>query len=180
MTASNINYTVGRCFDLQWKSIQARKKEIEGIAPKITRNLMKWIPANMTDFLGTIIGVRDVPISYVGRTNVAVPDTSDLLANKPYSEEHGSIETELIARVSHDHPLFGDDSAKVFNFLEEATRGTAVALTIAPYKRKKDGGGCTLRNCVSACWIGRVARNHQNSRRLYEELQVGLHPREAL
>jgi len=31
-----------------------------------------------------------------------------LFINKPYSEKYGSVEAELIARVSHDHPIFGD------------------------------------------------------------------------
>ena len=37
--------------------------------------------------------------------------------------------------------MFGDDSTKVFKFLEEATRGTVVVSTIAPYKRNTDGRG---------------------------------------
>ena len=64
-----------------------------------------------------------------------------ILTNKQFSKNHGSVEAELIARVSHDHPVLGDNSAKVFNFLEEVTRGTAVASTIAPYKCSKDGRG---------------------------------------
>ena len=45
----------------------------------------------------------------------------------------------MIARVSHDHPVFDDDNAKVFQFLEEATRGTLIASTIAPWKGIKYG-----------------------------------------
>ena len=46
-----------------------------------------------------------------------------LLTDKPFSEIHGSVRAELIAFVSHNHLVFGDDSAKVllvFQFLEEA------------------------------------------------------------
>ena len=91
--------------------------------------------------MGTVIGVHEVPLVYVCRTGVVVAAATALLTNKPYSEQHGSVEAELIPRVSHDHPVFGDDSVEVFNFLEEATIGTVVTSTIAPYKRSKDGRG---------------------------------------
>ena len=61
------------------------------------------------------------------------------LTDKPFSEIHGSVRAELIARASNDHPIFGDDNAKISQFLEEATRDTPVASTIASWKRTKDG-----------------------------------------
>lgn len=63
------------------------------------------------------------------------------LTDKPFSEIHGSIKAELIARASHDHAVFGDDSAKVFQLAEEATRSTSVASTLGPFRRTKDGRG---------------------------------------
>ena len=41
--------------------------------------------------------------------------------------------------MSHDHTLYQDDNALVYEFIEEALRSSSMALTIQPYKRKKDG-----------------------------------------
>ena len=45
----------------------------------------------------------------------------------------------MIAYLSHDHSLFKEDNAKLFELLEEALRGSAMDPTIQPYKRRKDG-----------------------------------------
>ena len=101
--------------------------------------IVKWVSV-FTDFCGTIIGVRDVPITYVFRSIIVVPDPpSPRLLSKPYSRRHGSVQAELIARVSHSHPVFNDDRARVFDFVEEATRGTSYSSTITPSKATKDG-----------------------------------------
>ena len=47
----------------------------------------------------------------------------------------------MIARLSHEHPVFDDDNATCFNHLEEATRGTIIAATIQPFKRRQNGRG---------------------------------------
>ena len=46
-----------------------------------------------------------------------------------------------VARASHDHPLYKGDNAKVYYYLEEATRSTSYAASIKPYQRGKDGRG---------------------------------------
>ena len=68
-------------------------------------------------------------------------ESTPLLANLPYSVEHGSVEGELIARASHSHPAFRGDSSDIYFDLEEATRGTQYAASLAPFKRTKDGRG---------------------------------------
>ena len=45
----------------------------------------------------------------------------------------------MIARLSHEHPVFDDDNATCFNHLEEATRGMIIAATIQPFKRRRNG-----------------------------------------
>ena len=67
-----------------------------------------------------------------------------MVANQPYSEEHGSVEEELIARADHTHALFCNDSASVYYFLEEGTRGTHFAASIKPFQRRKDGRGAWI------------------------------------
>ena len=72
--------------------------------------------------------------------NVAV-DVSDLEAGQPHSVLHGSIEGGMTHRFSHTHALYRNDNLKLFNLLEEATRGTKWANTIKPFARQQDGVG---------------------------------------
>ena len=135
-----------RTFALQWQSLCDRSDQTSPSVPKITRNLkvMKWA-TSMEDFWGTVIRVRNSPLAYVVRADAAVPAVAPLLMpGRPYSEEHGSVEREMIARLSHDHPVFEDDNATCFNNLEEATRGTIIAATIQPFKRRRNGRGAWL------------------------------------
>jgi hypothetical protein len=52
---------------------------------------------------------------------------------------YGSVEGELIALATHNHPLFRDDNAEVYYALEEATRTTQYAASLKPFQRGKDG-----------------------------------------
>ena len=112
-----MHYIVGKFFIFQWKSIQDMKNESDGVVLKLTRNTMciKWVPI-MIEILGKVIGVRDVPLIYVCGNTVAIDAAMVLLADKTFSEIHCSVRAELIVRVSHDHPVFGDDSGKGRSF----------------------------------------------------------------
>ena len=59
--------------------------------------------------------------------------------NLPQGEEFESIEEELVAQVSHTHPLFCEDNAQVYYCLEEAVRGTQYASTLKSFQRMKNG-----------------------------------------
>jgi len=133
-------------FEIQWKALKDRKSDDEPDVPKITKALpvIKWTEA-FQDFLNRVIGARTIPLSYVIRPNVAVPATAPTLAaNQPHSEEHGSVERELVARASHAHALYRDDNAQVYYYLEEATRTTQYAASIKPFQRAKDGRGAWI------------------------------------
>ena len=58
-----------------------------------------------------------------------------------HSEEHGSFKEELAQRALHDNPEFIEENSEVFTMLETATRGTAHAPSLGPYRKKKDGRG---------------------------------------
>jgi hypothetical protein len=45
----------------------------------------------------------------------------------------------MIMRMSHAHPLFRVDNGAVFELIEMAVRGTAVAASIAPFRREQNG-----------------------------------------
>ena len=142
-------------FSDHWKSLLARKDATDPDVPKISKTLhiMKWTEA-FSDFTRRVIGTRTIPLSYVIRELVDVPDAAPTLARllggagaqqlQPFSEQFGSVEEELIARATHSHPLYRDDNASIYFFLEEATRSTMYASSIQPYSRRKDGRGAWL------------------------------------
>ena len=92
-------------------------------------------------FLSAFIGAWNCPLAYVVREE-ALPDPQrpPLLVDKCYSEEHPSIRNEMIAYLSHDHSLFKENNANLYELLEESLQGSAMDPTIQPYKRRKDGG----------------------------------------
>jgi hypothetical protein len=146
-TAANLQWTnVMKNFEIQWKALKVKQKEDPPETPKISKALpvIKWTEA-FRDFLNRVIGVRTIPLCYVIRDNVNVPVVAPALAqNQPHSNEHESVEGELVERASHEHALFRDDNASVYHFLEEATRSTAYAASIKPFQRRKDGRGAWL------------------------------------
>lgn len=54
------------------------------------------------------------------------------------------MEQELVNRSLHDHPEYAGDNAAVYNYLEEATRGTSYAVTLKPYQHASDGRNAYL------------------------------------
>ena len=147
-TAANMQWTMTiRNFKPGWKALkEAKANNSEPDVPKISRNLTAtaWVPA-FTEFLNRIVGSRQVPLSYVIRSDADVLLIAPpLRANYPYSEEHGGLQEELIARATHDHPLFSFDNARVFSYLEEATRGTVPGASMKGYIRRKNGRGAFM------------------------------------
>lgn len=144
ITAANIRWThVMRNFEIEYKALKDRKDEDDPDVPKITKALpiIKWTEA-FHDYADRIVGSRTIPLAYVLRDEVLVPAAAPPLAtNKPYSEMHGSVERELVARASHAHPLYRVDNALLYHHLEEATRTTSYAASIKPFQRQKDGRG---------------------------------------
>ena len=141
-TAGNVTWDpVVKRFSEHWAALEDRKKEDVADIPKITRALpvTKWTES-FVDFLSRTIGTRTIPLVYVVRQDVAVPAGAPALAlDQPYSEEHGSVEADMVARGSHTHALYRDDNVKLYYYLEEATRTTTYAASIKPFQRRKDG-----------------------------------------
>jgi hypothetical protein len=78
-------------------------------------------------------------LAYAVRSDPIVPAIGTIEIGKPHSEEHGSIEDELIARADHNHQLYRDDNSTVYYLLEQATRATSYAASIKPFQRTKNG-----------------------------------------
>ena len=141
-TSGNMHFTnVLRNFELQWNSLEDKVEADAPDVPKITRNLAvtRW-SESFVDFLNQSYGVRKAPLAYVIRDDavVAVPGPP-LAHHQPHSNEHGSVEGELIARLSHTHPIFRDDNKMVYDHLEVATCSTIYAASIKPFQRTKNG-----------------------------------------
>ena len=127
---------VAKNFETQWKALKSHKDEDDPDVPKITQTLpiFKWTEA-FQDFLHQMVSVRTIPLAYVIRANVDVPPQAPpVQVNQLHSEQHGSVEAELIARVSHAHALYHDDNLAVYYHLEESMHGTTYAASIKPFQ----------------------------------------------
>ena len=130
-------------FEIQNKALSAKKQQTSPEVPKLGNNTIvhKWADSFLI-FSGKIVGQRNTPLSYVLRESDVVPAAAPALApNQPHSIEHGSMEQEMIERMSHNHALFRDDNASVYEFIEVATRGTKYQASIIPFRRTKNGRG---------------------------------------
>ena len=139
-TQENLRYTTIRNFSEQWKSLKERREEDPEV-PKLTRELgvLRWSEA-FKDHLSRSIGSRCAPLSYVTRAVVAPAEAlPEVAQDRPHTEENGSVEADLAKYATHDHPLFRDDSAKIYFALETATRGTMYASSLKPFQRNQDG-----------------------------------------
>ena len=147
ITAANMQWThVLSNFKDLWKAIEDRKDSDDPETPKITKALpiIPWIES-FSNHLRRCIGVRMVPLAYVIRDEVTVPAVCPSLKNdQPYSETHGLVEGDMIARASHSSGLYDQDNAKVYDLLEEATRSTKYADSIMPFQKKKNGRAAFL------------------------------------
>ena len=110
---------VMRSFKDKHKALTSRRKDEEVKVPKISKALpmMKW-SESFTDFLHRVLGIRMIPLAYVVRESV-VPQ---LAQDSPHSEDHGSVEEEMVEFASHACWLFKNNSSSVFYNLEEAVR----------------------------------------------------------
>jgi hypothetical protein len=105
-------------FGEQWRALTTRKLADDPEVPKISKTLsvIKWTEA-FADFLYPSIGAGTIPLAYVTRRDEPVLVVVPALApNWPHSTKHGSVDEELVARASHDHPLFCDDSPQVYYY----------------------------------------------------------------
>ena len=141
-TAANMNYSlVLKGFYTEWQAIQTLKNEDRPSVPVLSKHQtpLKWMES-FKDCLYRTYGVRSCPISYVIRSNVAVPEEANdpLISGRAFGAS-GSILDEMISRLNHTDPLYKSDNNLVYSLLDEATRGTIYAPTIEPFARAKNG-----------------------------------------
>ena len=147
LTAANMRWVRLSNFKIEWDTLIDRKKKNDELTlPTISRTLpiVPFFEAYDT-FVDEFVGQAGCPIQWIYRENAAVvmpPPNQD--ADQPYSTVHGSVAEEMVARLSHAHPLFRVDNATGYSQLVTATLGTSYASTIAPFKRTKNGRGALL------------------------------------
>ncbi len=139
----NMTWLVIKCFLEQWKALMERKKEDFGPPPKLTKHypVHKWMES-MVLHLGQKVGVCDAPLAYVVWAEAIMPAVPPpFQAGEPHSEEHGSIEGDLVGHMTHNHALCKVDNGSVFNMIESSTQGSDVTSSIAPFRKTCDGRG---------------------------------------
>ena len=142
ITPGNMDWQVLELFQIEWEAIEELKKDkSDGTAPKLTKGMAvpKYLQALEVHLEG-IMGIRKIPLSYVIRldTTPQMP-APPLLQGSPYSEEHGSVMGEMVARASHQHPLFRHDDGKVFEIVDVGTRGSYVNAAVQPWRKARKG-----------------------------------------
>ena len=154
VTKTNMHFTnVSRDFHVEWKAMENMSAQESPTLPILSKNNppLKWCES-FKNFLYASFGVRKVPLLNVIRNNLAVtPEmgedvegTYDPLQEEKSFGSSGSVLEDLIARSSHDRPLFKSDNAVVYGYIEEAARNSTFARTIKSYARTKDGRGAWL------------------------------------
>ena len=117
ITAANMQWdSVVKNFLEQWKALEEKSKQDDPDVPKLTKGttVAKWDDSWQV-YLSCKFGVRKSTLAYVIRPEVQRAAVEPaLVAGQPYSAEHGSIEGEMTARLSHTHPLFSNDSGAVY------------------------------------------------------------------
>ena len=139
------NYVM-KNFEAQWKALKDCKEDNNPAVPKITKALplIKWMEA-FQDFLHCVISVCTIPLAYVICMMADVPvQAPPLDANQPHSEEHRSVENELIAHASHRHVLFKEDNSTTYYHLEEAMCSTTYGMSIECFKGTRMDKVCGL------------------------------------
>eukprot|EP00957_Ditylum_brightwellii_P043587 3304055-Ditylum_brightwellii.AAC.1 len=100
--------------------------------------IIRWTEA-FHDYLHRVVSRRLISLAYVIRNDVAVPVIGTQVTGAPHLSEHGSIESELVARASHDDSLYCEDNSKVYFKLDKTTQTTSYAASIKLYQRSKNG-----------------------------------------
>jgi hypothetical protein len=145
-TVANLHYqNILASFKIEFEAYEKLQKEDSPDIPSIKdsdneRKVIKWAPIFM-DCMSRTYGIKG-PLAYVLRDEVdVVPEADDPLQEGSYYGRSGGLQTELIARLSHDDALFRSDNKTVYSKLEKACRGSSVESTIKTFSHAQNGRG---------------------------------------
>ena len=116
--------------------------------PPISRTfgIMKALD-QITSHLRERLGVTNVALSYIIRTDPNPGQIPDQENNSPTSNGFSSIMEELIAYAPHTGDAYKEDNAKVFQILQDLTNNTSHESSVKPFQRSRDGRGVYLALC---------------------------------
>ena len=145
VVADDLFWPVVKSFVEQWTALLEKKKADVGQAPKLTKDrvIYKWLES-FQQYLSDKIGVRNSPLTYLTRQQVARPVLLPRVPGEPYSSDYTSIEEELRFCLSHVHNLYRSDNNALYQMIDRATSGHDVYATIAPFRRTQDGRGAIM------------------------------------
>ena len=102
------------------------KASVELSTLKKDTELTLWLEVNFPK-LDSIVGSRGIHLFYLTwEKDVPTELGPDLLDDKPYIEEHVSVEIFLIIRETHNHPLMKQYDHKLFELLVKSWSGTGI------------------------------------------------------
>ena len=141
LDSDNMAWATLNNFEVEYSALVEIKTDTKAPVPKLDKGMtvVKWLESFKIHLM-SIIGKRGIPLYYVERPESAFePVPPALLTDQAYSDEHGSVESEMIARASHNHALYSLDNRDVFDRMERATRGNSTfAGTLTAHRRRKD------------------------------------------
>ena len=128
-------------FKEEYDSLQERKTaNNDSSLPIISTKLpiAEWFKA-YERFNSNYIGQGGCNLSWVDREYITVAAAEKLALDQPFSDVHGSVDTDMTERLSHTSSQFRVDNAKAFAHIVTATLGTQFAFIIDPFKRQHNG-----------------------------------------
>ena len=109
------------------------KKQDYPDVPKLMNNcsIIKWIGFSKLHF-NAIVGVCNFLLVYIvhEQHDLSGVTCGTLISDHPHSQEHGSVEVEMISITSHDHPLFRNYNGDIYYRMYQALSGSQYAPTI--------------------------------------------------
>ena len=139
ITPLNLTWPILQIFHEHWQIIDEQKEKENAAGPKVgkdTQNL-SYFEDHFEEWCDTNVGLQGAKYKYVIRADPTTP--LPLAVDQPFSAEYGSVEEELAAYCTHNHPRFKQDNATVFTILEKALRHTTFYSTLRPFSRSKNG-----------------------------------------
>ena len=126
------------------KSLKALKSQTSPAIPKLKAGSftpIKWAPSFIQALRQYWASNEElvIPLSYVLRDVAVPPVDGEIEPHWGYSREYGSYIDELEARIPHDCASFRMDNELIWAKLDEATRGTSYAPTVAACQSKRGG-----------------------------------------
>ena len=104
------------------------------------RKVIKWAPI-LLHCMPRTCGIKG-PLAYVLRENVEVPDeATNPLMEDEYFGSSGSLQEELILRLTRGDALYRFNNKIVYMSIEKVCRGTSVESTVKAYRCTQNGRG---------------------------------------